>query len=193
MKMSGEYRISAPRQFVWDALNDPAILKNCLPGCEKFENTSDSVFDAIITTKVGLVKMTFASSIELSEIDPPNAYTISGEGKGGAAGFAKGSAKVRLTEHDDVTTLIYTVDARLGGKLAQMGSRVIDGVAKKMADDFFGQLADTVSAASDADVETASTAKAPTRERTPRVLWYVVVVGVVAFVILGAVFLGGGR
>ena len=153
MKMSGEYRIPASRQIVWDALNDPVILKDCLPGCQCLEKTSDSTFDAIITTKVGMVKMTFASSIALSDIDPPNAYTISGDGKAGAAGFAKGSAKVRLIEQDGVTALSYTVDARLGGKLGQLGSRIVDGIARKIADDFFGQLAETVSATSDANDE----------------------------------------
>lgn len=100
-----------------------------------------------------MVKMTFASSIALSDIDPPNAYTISGDGKAGAAGFAKGSAKVRLIEQDGVTALSYTVDARLGGKLGQLGSRIVDGIARKIADDFFGQLAETVSATSDANDE----------------------------------------
>ena len=170
MKMSGEFRISASRQVVWDALNDPVILKNCLPGCESLEKTSDTALEAIITTKVGMVKMTFSSFIELSDIDPPNAYTISGEGKAGAAGFAKGSAKVRFTENDGDTTLGYTVDARLGGKLGQMGSRIVDGVARKIADDFLGQLAETVSAASETKVETPSTANAPTRKRTSRSL-----------------------
>ncbi len=145
MEMSGEYRIRAPLQVVWDSLNDPRMLKSCLRGCERLDKLSDTAFAAILVIKVGPIKATFAADIKLSEIDPPNAYVISGEGKGGSAGFAKGSAKVRLSVDDGVTVLAYTVDARLGGKLAQMGARVVDPVARRMADDFFGKLAEALS------------------------------------------------
>lgn len=146
MEMTGEHRISAPRLLVWDALIDPDVLKSCLRGCEHMGRISETEFETVITTKVGPVKMTFKGSVELSDIDPPNGYTISGEGKGGAAGFVKMGARVRLVEDGDVTVLSYEVNAALGGKLAQMGARVIDGVARHMADDFFGSLAATLNA-----------------------------------------------
>ena len=145
MRMSGEYRIAAPRQAVWDALNDPEVLKACIPGCEELERTSDSGFAAKVKAKVGPVSAKFAGAVTLSDIVAPERYTISGEGKGGAAGFAKGGAKVRLDEDGDAaTTLHYEVDAKVGGKLAQIGARLIDGTAKKMADDFFGSFAERV-------------------------------------------------
>ena len=145
MEMSGEFRIHAPLQVVWDSLNDPIVLKSCLKGCEQLDKLSDTAFAAILVVKVGPIKTTFAADIKLSDIDPPNAYVISGEGKGGSAGFAKGSAKVRLSNDDGVTVLAYTVDARVGGKLGQMGARVVDPVARRMADDFFGKLTEALS------------------------------------------------
>lgn len=138
MKMSGEQTIAAPREAVWQALNDPDILRQCIPGCESVEKTGDDSFDAKVTAKVGPVKAKFAGSVTLSDLDPPNGYTISGEGKGGAAGFAKGGAHVKLTDSGDGgTVLTYDVDAQVGGKLAQLGARLIDGTAKKMAGEFF--------------------------------------------------------
>lgn len=145
MQMSGEYKIAAPRQAVWDALNDPEVLKACIPGCEELERTSDSGFAAKVKAKVGPVSAKFAGAVTLSDINAPESYTISGEGKGGAAGFAKGGAKVKLDEDGaDATTLHYEVDAKVGGKLAQIGARLIDGTAKKMADEFFGSFAERV-------------------------------------------------
>ena len=140
MDMQGEHRISADRKTVWDALNEPEVLKACLVGCESFDRISDSDFKAKMTTKVGPIKTKFACSIQLSDIDPPNAYTLSGQGDGGAAGFARGSVKVLLTESDGTTLLQYTVDASLRGKIGQMGSRVVNSVARSMADKFFGNL-----------------------------------------------------
>ena len=140
MDMQGEYRISADRKTVWDALNEPEVLKACLVGCESFDRISDSDFKAKMTTKVGPIKTKFSCSIQLSDIDPPNAYTLSGQGDGGAAGFARGSVKVLLTESDGTTLLQYTVDASLRGKIGQMGSRVVNSVARSMADKFFGNL-----------------------------------------------------
>ena len=144
MQMTGEYRIEAPRETVWAALNDPDVLKACIPGCEELEKTSDTGFAAKVKAKVGPVSAKFAGEVTLSDINPPESYTISGEGKGGAAGFAKGGAKVRLDEDGGATLLHYEVDARVGGKLAQIGARLIDGTAKKMADDFFGKFAEQV-------------------------------------------------
>jgi hypothetical protein len=138
MDMSGEYRIPAPREKVWAALNDPETLKRSLPGCESLEKVSETEFVATVIAKVGPVKAKFNGNVGLTNLNPPESYTIAGEGKGGAAGFAKGSADVRLTETDaNATVLVYTARADVGGKLAQLGSRLIDGTAKKMADEFF--------------------------------------------------------
>jgi carbon monoxide dehydrogenase subunit G len=138
MDMTGEYRIPAPREQVWAALNDPAVLKASLPGCESLERVSDREFTATVATKVGPVRAKFNGQVTLSDLHPPESYRISGEGKGGAAGFAKGGADVRLAEEGaTMTVLSYTAKADVGGKLAQLGSRLIDATAKKMADDFF--------------------------------------------------------
>ena len=132
--MKGSFDLAAPRQEVWDALNDPEVLKGCIPGCEEIDKTSDTSFSAKVTAKVGPVKAKFTGDVTLSELDPPNAYKISGEGKGGAAGFAKGGANVSLKDSESGgTTLEYAVTAQVGGKLAQIGSRLIDSTAKKMA------------------------------------------------------------
>ncbi|MGL5136773.1 MAG: CoxG family protein [Beijerinckiaceae bacterium] len=137
MEMIGSYHIPAPRDAVWAALNNPEVLKSCIPGCTSLERLSDTELEAKATLKIGPVKATFGGKVHLSDIDPPNGYTISGEGSGGVAGFAKGGAVVRLEEIDTGTRLTYEAKAEIGGKLAQLGSRLIDGVSKKMADDFF--------------------------------------------------------
>jgi carbon monoxide dehydrogenase subunit G len=144
MDMTGEYRIAAPQQAVWEALNDPAVLKEAIPGCESIEKISDTEMAAQATIKIGPIKARFAGQVTLSDLDPPNSYTISGEGKGGAAGFARGGAKVRLAPDGDGTRLAYEVNANVGGKLAQLGARLIDSTAKKMADDFFQRFAAAV-------------------------------------------------
>jgi carbon monoxide dehydrogenase subunit G len=146
MDMTGEYRIPAPREQVWAALNDPAILKASLPGCESLERVSDHEFAATVAAKVGPVRAKFNGQITLSDLNPPESSKISGEGKGGAAGFAKGGADVRLVEEGaEVTVLSYTAKADVGGKLAQLGSRLIDATAKKMADEFFENFRKQVS------------------------------------------------
>jgi carbon monoxide dehydrogenase subunit G len=144
MDMTGEYRIPAAREKVWAALNDPNTLKASLPGCESLEKISDQEFVAAVVAKVGPVKAKFNGNVTLSNLNPPESYTISGEGKGGAAGFAKGGADVRLVEEGAATILTYTAKADVGGKLAQLGSRLIDGTAKKMADEFFDNFAKQV-------------------------------------------------
>ncbi len=146
MEMTGEYRIPAPRQRVWEALNDPEILKQCIPGCEELEKTADNAFEARVMAKVGPVKARFKGNVTLSDINPPESYVISGEGKGGPAGFARGSASVRLEEVDGATILRYEAKADVGGKLAQIGSRLVQGTAKKMADEFFGKFTEVVTA-----------------------------------------------
>src|SRR6266446_9612050 len=137
MEMTGEFRIPAPRQRVWEGLNDPEILKSVIPGCQALEKVSDTEFTGKVVAAVGPVKATFGGKVILSDLDPPQSYTISGEGSGGVAGFAKGSAKVDLTEDGAGTVLHYAVQAHVGGKLAQIGSRLIDSVARKMAEQFF--------------------------------------------------------
>jgi carbon monoxide dehydrogenase subunit G len=144
MDMTGEYRIPAPRAQVWAALNDPETLKASLPGCQSLEKLSDREFAATVVAKVGPVQAKFNGNVTLSNLNPPESYTISGEGKGGAAGFAKGGADVRLIEEGEVTVLTYTAKADVGGKLAQLGSRLIDGTAKKMADEFFNNFSQQV-------------------------------------------------
>ena len=146
MDITGEYTIPATKQEVWDALNDAEVLKVCVPGCEEMEKVSDTEFTAKITAKIGVVRAKLKGQVKLSDIDAPNSYTISGSGKGGAAGFAKGGATVSLSDAPGGGTLLtYTAKADLGGKLAAVGSRVIQGVVKKMADDFFGKFAKVVS------------------------------------------------
>ena len=137
MDMSGEYRISAPRQMVWEALNSEEALKACIPGCESLDKTSDNGFTATVVQKIGPVKAKFNGEVQLENINAPESYTIRGEGKGGVAGFAKGGADVHLDEEGSDTILKYNVNAQVGGKLAALGSRLIDSTAKKLAAKFF--------------------------------------------------------
>ena len=144
MTMSGEVQLSALRQVVWTKLNDPEILKSCIPGCEDLVKSADNQFQATAKMKVGPVSARFKGRVTLSDFDPPNSYRISGEGEGGVAGFAKGVATVTLLDKDDGTLLIYEVEAQIGGKLAQLGQRLISGSAKKLADEFFANFAKAV-------------------------------------------------
>jgi carbon monoxide dehydrogenase subunit G len=146
MDMTGEYKIGAPREAVWRALNDAEILKQCIPGCETLDKTSETEFTANVRAKVGPVSARFGGKVQLSDLDPPNGYKISGEGQGGVAGFAKGGAEVKLKPDGAGTLLSYTVNAQVGGKLAQIGARLIDATARKMADDFFSKFAELVAA-----------------------------------------------
>jgi carbon monoxide dehydrogenase subunit G len=145
MDLKGEYRIKASRENVWKMINDPAVLKACLPGCESLEGSPADGFIARVTTKIGPIKATFEGAVKLSNIEAPASYTISGEGKGGVAGFAKGGADVNLAEDGNETILTYVANAQVGGKLAQLGARLIDSTAKKLADEFFKSLADRIS------------------------------------------------
>jgi carbon monoxide dehydrogenase subunit G len=163
MDMTGEFRIPASREAVWKALNDPDVLKQCIAGCEELTKNSDTEFVARVVAKVGPVKAAFNGKVTLSDLDPPNGYKITGEGQGGAAGFAKGGAEVRLEPDSGGTLLKYAVSAAIGGKLAQIGARLIDGTARKMAEDFFAKFAQlvatgqtTVSTAAPATGSTAS-------------------------------------
>ena len=170
MEMTGEYLIPAPRERVWEALNDPEILGQAVPGCEEIEKLSDTEMTATVQAKVGPVKAKFKGQVTLSDIDAPNGYTLSGEGKGGVAGHAKGSARVTLAEQDGGTLLSYEVDAQVGGKLAQVGQRLIDSTAKKLAGEFFGTFSEIVGGdAAPEEVETASPVE--TAEALPKKSW----------------------
>jgi len=204
MDLTGEYRIPAPRETVWAALNNPDVLKVCIPGCEELNKTSDTEFVARVVAKIGPVKDGFSGKVTLSDLDPPNGYTITGEGQGGAAGFAKGGAKVRLEPVDGgaATVLHYAADAQIGGKLAQIGSRLVEGSAKKLADEFFAAFAAQAAAAAPAPIAEVATQPAtgqPVSQPTPTVasatssglspvLWItglvVIVAAILAFVAL---------
>lgn len=144
MQMTGDVVIPATREKVWAALNDPEILRQAIPGCESIEQKSDTELAAKVAVKIGPVKATFGGSVTLSDLDPPNGYRISGQGQGGAAGFAKGGATVKLDEVEGGTRLSYEADAQIGGKLAQIGSRLVDGAAKSLAAEFFNNFSTIV-------------------------------------------------
>lgn len=150
MDMAGEQLILLPQRDVWDALNDPQILKACIPGCESITQLADNQYAILMTAAVGPVKAKFNGSLTLSDIDAPNSYSLAFTGSGGAAGFGKGGARVSLRPEDSGTRLEYTATAQVGGKLAQVGSRLIDGVAKKMAEEFFTRFKAALPAAEEA-------------------------------------------
>jgi len=180
MELQGQERIAAPRAQVWQALNDPEILKACIPGCESIEMLSPTEMKARVALKLGPIKASFAGQVTLSGIDPPNGYTISGEGSGGSVGGAKGSAEVRLTDDGDGSLLSYRVSSQVSGKIAQLGARLIDSAAQKLAGDFFGKFRDLVGApptaavaASAPALEASSAAvPAPTAPRASPWRWF---------------------
>jgi carbon monoxide dehydrogenase subunit G len=176
MEMTGEQLIALPQKRVWEALNDPEILKACIPGCETMEKVSDTEYRVVLSAAVGPVKAKFSGKLLLSDLDPPNAYSLAFEGSGGAAGFGRGSSKVALSPAEGGTRLAYTAQATVGGKLAQVGSRLIDGVARKMADDFFARFNQAVVPVPQT-VEAAATRKA----RIPVWAW---IVGIIVLVLL---------
>ena len=143
MKLSGSYKLNVKKEVVWNALNDEKILKQCIPGCDSFKRNKDESFDAVATNQIGPMNATFSGIIKLSNIQKNQSYTLTGEGQS-AVGFATGKADVKLEESNGITTLIYEVEITVGGKIAQLGSRLIDGIAKKMSEYFFGRLADLV-------------------------------------------------
>lgn len=168
MKLTGSRVIAADRDTVWAALNDPEVLRACIPGCQSLDRTEDGGFEAVVKQKVGPVSATFRGVVELSDLNPPESYRISGEGKGGAAGFAKGGADVSLAEVDGGTELSYDVDAKVGGKIAQLGARLIDGFAKKTADQFFTTFKDVVEGPADE----ADAPQAADEGEAPRKGWF---------------------
>lgn len=195
MEMTGEYRIEAAQQKVWEALNDPAALQACIPGCETLEKTADNEFKATVRAKVGPVSARFSGKVTLVDLDPPNGYRIVGEGQGGAAGFAKGGATVRLVSEGAATILRYNADAQVGGKLAQIGSRLIDGTAKKLADEFFSAFAARLAgpAAGEANSPVpgggVTAAKPPGAADKPSPMLWAVAIGSVVAAILLYIFL----
>ncbi|HTT97433.1 MAG TPA: carbon monoxide dehydrogenase subunit G, partial [Rhizomicrobium sp.] len=194
---SGRYVIPAPAEAVWAALNDPEILKYCIPGCEEIDKTSPTDFVAVATLKIGPVKAKFRGKVALTDLNPPHRCKLVGEGQGGVAGFAKGEADVLLSAADDGTVLSYTAKATVGGKLAQIGQRLIDGAAKQIADDFFGRFTRALTEAAPIALEpdppfetsvspvpgTSSSIEVPRGGMAPEI-WIVGLVGVVAILLL---------
>lgn len=204
MEFTGRYVIAAPPQRVWDGINDPAVLKACIPGCEQLDKLSPTEFIATAKIKVGPVSATFKGKVTLSDMDPPRRCVLAGEGQGGVAGFAKGNAEVILTPEGDSTVLAYTAKASVGGKLAQIGQRLIDGAARQIADDFFKRFAGQISPELAADpttlelagqvaatpgIATAGAAGIATSETTGRgglspVIWVGGLIAVIAVLLL---------
>ena len=169
MKLTGSYKINLEKQKVWDALNDPEILKQSIPGCEEFNKKSDTEFSAKATNKIGPFNATFSGDIELKDLNPPNSYKISGSGNS-LVGFASGEAEVKLEDSDKGTNLIYSVEAQVGGKIAQVGSRLIDMTAKKMADIFFGKFSELISSEKTEEKENTLAVDSKTSETNPFLL-----------------------
>lgn len=166
MDMSGEKRVPAPRETVWKALNDPEVLKEAIPGCESVEKKSDTEFSAKVALAIGPVKARFNGEVTLRDLNPPESYTLSGQGSGGVAGFGKGEAKVSLREEGEETVIAYQVHASVGGKLAQVGQRLIDSTAKKLADKFFTNLSQQLGGEG-AEPKSVGAAATPAHLRTP--------------------------
>ena len=189
MEIKGEYKIAASREKVFAALNDVAILQACIPGCESLEKTSNTEMKAKVRMRIGPVSANFTGKVTLSDLDPPNGYKISGEGQGGAAGFAKGGAVVTLSEDGSDTVLNYNVDAQVGGKIAQVGARLIDGTARKLADEFFSKFAAAVGGpppgevAASVSAPAAAPAASAAAQRGYR-HWIVIGVGAVVLVLV---------
>ena len=144
MKLNGSYKLKVKKEIVWKALNDAEVLKQCIPGCDSFDKESDNIFNVTATNQIGPMNATFSGTVTLSNIKENESYTLTGEGQS-SVGFANGRADVKLVEKNEITILTYEVSVNIGGKIAQLGSRLIDGVAKKMSDYFFGRFADVVS------------------------------------------------
>ncbi len=191
MELKGEFRIPASRAVVWAGLNDLEVLKKCIPGCQEIEKASDTEFTAKVVLKVGPVKAPFKGKVTLSDLDPPNGYKIVGEGQGAAAGFARGEATVRLAEDGGATVLSYEAHATVGGKLAQVGQRLLDATAHKLAGEFFGKFSEVVSAPAEAAAEEVAEAAAAAKEAAEPApggispwLWVTGVLAVVAALLL---------
>ena len=188
MKLSGSYQINLSKQKVWEALNDPEILKKAIPGCEEFTKNSDTEFTATATNKIGPFNASFTGDIELTDLDPPNSYKITGSGNS-PVGFASGEATVKLEDNEKGTNLIYEVEANVGGKIAQVGSRLIDMTAKKMADIFFGKFSELISTENSSSSEQISekkidqTIEAKPKKQNQKILIYAGVAAILAILI----------
>lgn len=182
MELKDEQRVNAPRARVYEALNDVEVLKACIPGCESLAKTSDTQMEATVSMKVGPVKARFNGAVELTNLNPPASYSIVGEGKGGAAGFAKGRADVELVEDGPATILRYAVKADVGGKLAQLGSRLIDSTARKLAGDFFQKFGEIVEAGG-VPAQAAAPAEAPVPAFANR-LWLWLAAAIVVLIVI---------
>ena len=188
MKLSGSYQINLSKQKVWEALNDPEILKKAIPGCEEFKKNSDTEFTATATNKIGPFNASFTGDIELTDLDPPNSYKITGSGNS-PVGFASGEATVKLEDNEKGTNLIYEVEANVGGKIAQVGSRLIDMTAKKMADIFFGKFSELISTDDSSSSEQISekkidqTSEAKPKKQNQKILIYAGVAAILAILI----------
>ena len=189
MKLSGSYQINLEKQKVWEALNDPEILRQAIPGCEEFTKNSDTEFTAKATNKIGPFNASFTGDIELGDLDPPNSYKISGSGDS-PVGFASGEATVKLEDHENGTKLVYEVEANVGGKIAQVGSRLIDMTAKKMADIFFGKFSkliskDEIKTQEEIEVGEESSSKQNTDKKKPKqkILIYSATIAAVAILL----------
>jgi hypothetical protein len=181
MDMTGERQIPASQEVVWKALNDPDVLKQSIPGCEEIEKVSDTEFTAKVVTKIGPVKARFGGRVTLSDLNPPNSYKISGEGQGGAAGFAKGGAEVKLEPGENGGTLMrYSVHAQIGGKMAQIGARLIDGTARKLTDQFFDAFVKAVTDGGQAGADPAADEPAPS---LPPAMWIPALIGSVGILL----------
>jgi hypothetical protein len=201
MQFTGTYTIAAPPEAVWDALNDPVVLRDCIPGCQSLEKTDANTFAGAAKFKIGPVNATFKGKVELTDLDPPRRCILKGEGQGGVAGFAKGEAEVLLTPEEAGTVLSYTAKATVGGKLAQVGQRLLDGAARQIADDFFARFSarvttqQTIATPSDPDMALATppqvlqepTAGAPVREGLAPEIW---VVGLIAIIVILLILFG---
>ena len=188
MKLSGSYQINLEKQKVWEALNDPEILRKSIPGCEDFKKDSETEFTATATNKIGPFNASFTGDIELTDLDPPNSYKITGSGNS-PVGFASGEATVKLEDNEKGTNLIYEVEANVGGKIAQVGSRLIDMTAKKMADVFFGKFSDLISTENNESVEQPSNEKikqtdeAKPKKQNQKILIYAGVAAILAILV----------
>ena len=188
MKLSGSYQINLSKQKVWEALNDPEILKKAIPGCEEFKKNSDTEFTATATNKIGPFNASFTGDIELTDLDPPNSYKITGSGNS-PVGFASGEATVKLEDNEKGTNLIYEVEANVGGKIAQVGSRLIDMTAKKMADIFFGKFSELISTDDSSSTEQLSEEKidqiieANPKKQNQKILIYAGIAAILAILV----------
>jgi carbon monoxide dehydrogenase subunit G len=183
MDLNGAYLVAAPPEAVWAALNDPDKLRAALPGCESLTKISDNEFEAVATQSVGPVKAKFKGKVALLDLNPPKSYRIKGEGSGGAAGFAKGEAFVELVPEAGGTRLIYTVKATVGGKIAQIGQRLIDGVARKLADEFFEKFSSGFGEVQMVDAATGAAVERPTRGGLSPIIWATGLIAIVAVLI----------